>query len=294
MRHPLFARIFAERPGDYPHALEQKFERILLRIGELWASNEMSAYFEDLLIDKRGGRQGFPADVARDIFRLHSTYEAMLRRGEIEDPWAHEAEQAVPAEFSTQDFGKAIETNDVGRIAALLDGGMPVDLRLANGWTPLMVATFNSCEEAALLLVRRGAKVSVSDDDGYTPLHWASLNGFAQVVPLLLKRGAPVDADTRYGFTPLMQAAGRGHVAVARCLIEHGAAVNHQDLEGWTALHKAVSNGHLETCLLLLSRGARADIPHKSGITATDIARNSKRSSLRRLFGATPPSAPPA
>lgn len=60
MRHPLFARIFAERPADYPHALEQKFERILLRIGELWASDGMAAYFEDLMIDKRGGRQGFP------------------------------------------------------------------------------------------------------------------------------------------------------------------------------------------------------------------------------------------
>lgn len=285
MKHPHFARIFADRPEAYPQALEERFERILNRIAELWGRPELPAYFEDLMIDKRGGRQGFPAEVARDIFRLHALYETMLQKGEIADPWAQEqAVEKLQAGFNLQEFGRAIEGNDVQRLAAMLNAGMPVDQRFENGWTALMVATFKSCEDAALLLIEHGANLSVADTERYTPLHWAALNGFARAVPVLVARGANVNADNVYGFTPLLQSASRGHVAVTRCLIDAGARVNHQDREGWTALHKAVSNGHLEVALMLLARGANPGLAHKSGLTAADIARQSKRPSMQRLF----------
>lgn len=284
-RHPLFARIFAERPEAYPHALEAQFARILDRIGELWGRPELSAYFEDLLLDRRGGRQGFPDQVARDIFRLNATYETMLRNGEVQDPWAYEPEiVAQEHQRFAGEFSRAVERNDVARMVELLDRGMPVDIRLRDGWTPLMIATFNSCEDAAMLLLKRGAKVTVSDADGYTPLHWASLNGFARAVPEILRRGGEVDATTRFGITALIQAASRGHVQVMRCLLDRGARANHQEHEGWTALHKAIANGHLEAALLLLSRGANAALAHRSGLTAADIARSSKRASMQRLF----------
>ncbi len=285
MTHSLFAALFADRPEAYPRALEDRFERILIRIAELWGSPALEAYFEDLMIDKRGGRQGFPQDVAHDIFCLYSTYEALRARGEIHSPWDNEnASERLEQGHTLQDFNKAVETNDVRRMAAIIDGGMPVDLRLSNGWTPLMVATFNSCEEAALLLIERGASATVTDSEDYTPLHWAALNGFTRAVPLLIGHGARVNADNRYGFTPLLQAASRGHVGVARHLIDSGAWVNHQDREGWTPLHKAVSNGHLELALLLLSSGANPGLAHRSGLTAADIARESKFASMRRLF----------
>ncbi len=47
----------------YPHALEAKYPRILERVAEAWDSpDKTAAYFTELLIDKRGGRQGFPVD----------------------------------------------------------------------------------------------------------------------------------------------------------------------------------------------------------------------------------------
>lgn len=285
MRHPLFAKVFAANPEHYPFALERQYERILARVARLWATPEMHAYFEDLMIDKRGGRQGFPADVARDIFRLNMAYEALRSTGEVEDLWGQEPEQeANTAAFPVRDVVKALEGNDLSRIAALLDAGMPVDTPLDNGWTPLMVATFNASEETAILLIKRGASVFVTDADGYTPLHWAALNGFEKVVSLLLMRRANVDAPTRYGITPLMQAAGKGHAHVVRHLITHGARVNHQDHEGWSALHKSVSNGHLEVSLLLLSKGGNPRLAHRSGVTPVDIANQSKRPSIQRLF----------
>ena len=55
MKHPRF-----ESLGDqYPHSLENRFDRILTKIDELWDRPEIEDYFSDLIIDNRGGRQGF-------------------------------------------------------------------------------------------------------------------------------------------------------------------------------------------------------------------------------------------
>lgn len=286
MKHELFATLFADRPQDYPYALEASYERILSRIAELWGRPQLNAYLEDLMIDKRGGRQGFPDDVARDIFRIYSLYEALRSAGKAVDPWALERTSDKPEQgYSLRDVGRAIETNDVMRLSAMIDAGFAVDTRLANGWTPLMLATFNASEDSAKLLIERGASVGMIDSENYTPLHWAALNGFNVVVPMLITRGARVNAENRYGFTPLMQAAGRGHANIVRFLVDNGATVNHQDHEGWTALHKAVSNDRLEAALVLLQHGANANLAHKSGVTAADIAKRSKRPAFRRLFG---------
>ena len=62
----------------YPHALCQNFSRIVDKIIILWGEPELEAYFNELLMDSRGGtRQGFPPDVASEIFRL-SMYHASI------------------------------------------------------------------------------------------------------------------------------------------------------------------------------------------------------------------------
>ena len=56
---------------DYPHVLN--------RIGELWGHpRQMNQYFEDLLIDSRGGRQGFPLPVISELTRLRAYYQARV------------------------------------------------------------------------------------------------------------------------------------------------------------------------------------------------------------------------
>lgn len=40
----------------YPHALEERFPRILSRIIELWDTPEIEEYLLDLMVDRRGGR----------------------------------------------------------------------------------------------------------------------------------------------------------------------------------------------------------------------------------------------
>src|SRR5215831_3607970 len=74
---------------QYPHALEDRFDRILSKIDELWDRPEIHEYFSDLIIDKRGGRQGFPEEVLADILMLRDLREAETLR------IAHEREKAL-------------------------------------------------------------------------------------------------------------------------------------------------------------------------------------------------------
>src|SRR5690349_25036262 len=74
---------------QYPRALEDRFDRILTKIDELWDRPEIEDYFSDLIIDKRGGRQGFPKEVLAEIMMLRDAREAETLRV------AHEKEEAL-------------------------------------------------------------------------------------------------------------------------------------------------------------------------------------------------------
>lgn len=54
----------------YPTELAQGFPHVLAQIVDLWGSRSMDAYFQRLLVSDRQNRQGFPALVAKEIFRL--------------------------------------------------------------------------------------------------------------------------------------------------------------------------------------------------------------------------------
>src|SRR6266542_4555499 len=59
--------------GVLPIALIAHFPRIVNLIAMQWNDNvACPAYFEELFADRRGGRQGFPQDVRRDLSRLRS------------------------------------------------------------------------------------------------------------------------------------------------------------------------------------------------------------------------------
>lgn len=70
MRNPKMASLFRQDQRKYPFALQERFERILNRIAELWENPDLERYFMELVIDTRGNRQGFPQDVLKDILRL--------------------------------------------------------------------------------------------------------------------------------------------------------------------------------------------------------------------------------
>jgi hypothetical protein len=83
IRNRLMARM-GEHAGAYPVHLEQQFPRILAKIADLWGSAALDHFLDDLMLPDRQDRQGFPAGVATELFRLaglHSGLNAGSSRG---------------------------------------------------------------------------------------------------------------------------------------------------------------------------------------------------------------------
>lgn len=281
--------------SQYPFALEKQYARVLNNIIQLWDTPGIKDYFFELLVDTRGGtRQGFPKEVARDIFNLSNIYDAReerRRRLKQDDAWSavleHEKQDAELAQGYTAiplELVDLIESGDAEKVQQSLENGMDLESRDERSWTPLMISSFNGNEKLAMILICRGANIHARDRSGYTPLHWTAYNGFESVVDLLVREGADVNARSEYGWTPLMQAATRGHLIVVMRLIAGGAMVNDTSLDGWTALHKAAANGHDQIVKLLLSKGADVSIEYRDGTTAISLAEKNRHANIVKML----------
>lgn len=102
-------------------------------------------------------------------------------------------------------------------------------------------------------------------DDGFTALHLAVFGGQEEAARLLLERGADpnaVSANETVRVPPLGTAAFVRSVPLARLLLDSGADVNGRGEGGFTALHSTAQNGDEELAQLLLER--RADLELRS------------------------------
>ncbi len=63
-----------------PIELCRRYPRIGNQLAALWSHPiAIGTYLEDLLIDKRGGRQGFPDGIALELSRLQEHLQQTLR-----------------------------------------------------------------------------------------------------------------------------------------------------------------------------------------------------------------------
>ena len=61
-----------------PHALLSNFPRICNLLAVLWQNpGSLRQCLDDLLVDKRGNRQGFPIDVLRELVALRAYYDEL-------------------------------------------------------------------------------------------------------------------------------------------------------------------------------------------------------------------------
>jgi hypothetical protein len=69
---PISSRWLDRLPLDmHPSALATQYPRIVNLIALQWSeSDACCAYFDELLVDRRGARQGFPPVVQRELLRL--------------------------------------------------------------------------------------------------------------------------------------------------------------------------------------------------------------------------------
>jgi hypothetical protein len=127
----------------------------------------------------------------------------------------------------------------VADLNRLLAGGVPANVRDANGFTPLMLAVVSGHLPAARALLDRGALANVRTRGGITPVMLAVINEHPQVLTLLLERGADVNAQSGTGWTALTFAAWKGDADLVRMLLDHGANPTALDKQRWTPLDYA-------------------------------------------------------
>lgn len=279
----------------YPYNLDKQFPRIVDKIVELWDTPQIDAYLSELLVSNRADRQGFPQEVAKEIYYLSQIRERTRHLAKAAAPgaastWANiELAQQRVIESSgyqctAKDFLRSAEMGDRKVLGAFISGGAKLDTRDERGWTPLMISAFNGNEEIAQLLINSGADIHIKDKSGYGPMHWAAFNGFSNVVKLLITKGSDINAQSQHGWTPLLQASTRGHTQTCAALIAGGADVNLASNDGWTPLHKACANGHLEVAKLLLSAKADRDAQYQEGVTPLALASKNNHQAIVELL----------
>lgn len=250
MKHPFFA----DMGGGYPYALEEQFDRILIKLEELWDTPAIEAYFSDLLIDKRGGRKGFPPEVLADIVRLFEYRENLTLRQAERREHARSELLKRGIDLTNENFLLAVEIGDI----ELLD-----------------------------LLIRAGASIHVKDQDGTPPLINALIKGYTIVAQMLIKAGVDVNDRDKRGLTPLLLACGKpvqGYRNVAEALINKGAHINIRDALGNTPLLLALSGGTQDIAEMLIERGADVSVCTKNGETPISFARKSGNAHLLELL----------
>ncbi len=73
---------------------------------------------------------------------------------------------------------------------------------------------------------------------------------------------------------------------MAKILLDAGAQVDAHGIDGWTPLHSAASQGHAELVRLLLERGADPDARLRGGLTARDLAAQSRYTDVIEVLDA--------
>lgn len=276
-----FIAALLRHPNRYPSHLDARHPRILERIAQLWGTSQLDGYLQELLLDTRGGRQGFAPEVMSDLMFLHGLHVDCQEQSAATDVWGGDGvRKGLMLQESTDPqllLDRAVREGNEAVVRGLLTGGVDVKRRNASGWTPLMVASFTGNRRMAGILIEAGADVNAQDARGYAPLHWAAFKNYHEVVHLLLQRGAFVNTKSASGLTPLLQASAQGALLSMKLLLRAGATVNEPDNEGWTPLHKAIANDHLKAVELLDEEGADWQATHRSGVTPVALARRKSR-----------------
>ncbi|KAJ3112979.1 hypothetical protein HDU96_003940 [Phlyctochytrium bullatum] len=169
-----------------------------------------------------------------------------------------------------QDFGSkplhyAIRRHHMKIVRDLLEHGANMESLDPRGMTPLLVALNEKNDDAAALLVSRGAKMPVPFPPVFdTPLHKACAGNLPATVKALLDtKRVDINSLNSNLQTPLHIAAGAGHENFVELLVDHGANPNIRDDAGDTPLHILVRNVNNPVCAIkkLLSAGACLDAP---------------------------------
>jgi ankyrin repeat protein len=136
-----------------------------------------------------------------------------------------------------------------------------IDTKNETGNTLLMESIIRGYDDLALILIREGSNLSMTNASSFTPLHMAATRNRYAVAKRLLESGAEPNCRDKIGQTPLLLTTRvTQNAEMARLLIEHGADLKAQDNIGAMPLNNSVTyGGNLELIDLMIAHNAPFD-----------------------------------
>ena len=155
---------------------------------------------------------------------------------------------------------EAVETGNIDQVKQAIAEGADVNQEDSASRSPLFLAASKGHAAVAVLLIEKGADVSMEYLLlGWRPLHVAANAGHLDVVEILIEHGADVNAAAGVtGKTPLHIAAERGRLPIVELLIAKGADVKARDDSNTAPVRYAAGSGHFDVVELLIAHGAPA------------------------------------
>lgn len=288
-------RCLGEYQEQYPAELVANYPRIANTVVDLWGSRNLDRYFEDLLIDDRGDRQGFPPNVVHELMGLMRVYDWQrnIKPNSAPDIWGHaedphiEFRMAEPL-YTSMTLIEAAQKGEKDRIVTMVKAGITSDRTDEMGKSALIWAASYGHLDVVEYLLTLKVDINRADLGGFRALHWAATNGHIPVVTTLVEHGANLDVQNRRGYTPLMLAAQSLKQTVVSVLLQAGANPNLEDDEGNNVLHQLLlynrSPESLPTLTLMLEY--QADVQHRNHHRQKpiDIALAHDDAKIRTLF----------
>ena len=190
----------------------------------------------------------------------------------VDDLIARGASMEISGPQCDTAFHLACKHAGVAVVSSFLNYPRLLDIRDAEGRTPLMSSIQSSRWDAARVLLDLPGNVEAFDEDGKTALHYAAMAGTMDVVrSLIMDHGANTNKSTKLGWTPLHCAAHSWHPKVIDILGNNGAdcnAVTSKEDGARTAIHLILLTPGRTRCISrLIAHGASIEQPDGSGNT---------------------------
>ncbi|HXX79790.1 MAG TPA: ankyrin repeat domain-containing protein [Ktedonobacteraceae bacterium] len=174
---------------------------------------------------------------------------------------------------------QAAQRADKEAVLTLLQQGADINVRDAQGRTPVMIATYQHNTDMVQTLLQAGADVNIRDNNKANPLLHSAAMGWLDILQIAIDAHADTTLTNRFGGISIIPASERGHVEIVRALLTRtNINVNHINNLGWTALLEAIilSNGgqaHQQIVQLLVDHGADVNLADRDGVTPLQHAR---------------------